>query len=472
MLTIAAAQRALRNKEYSAKELTQAVVSRAKEKNPDINAYAELFDDAMASAEVADRMLSEGKAAPLAGIPLGVKDNMLMKGKISASGSKILMNHRAVYDATVIGKLRSAGAVIVGRTNMDEFAMGSSSETCAYGAVKNPIDISRVPGGSSGGSAAAVAMGGALGALGSDTGGSIRQPAAHCGVVGMKPTYGRVSRYGLMALASSLDQIGPFAKTVEDAEILYQAIEGHDPMDSTALTEKHESEKGEQKEKFTIGIPESFIAMDGIDEDVRENFRLIIEKLKGEGHEVKTVSLPSLPHALPVYYIIMPAEVSANLARYDGIRYGFSKEADTLMEVYRQSRGEGFGKEARRRILLGTYVLSAGYYDAYYNKAVAVRRLITEELMRTFSDVDLIATPTTPSPAFKLGEKMTDPLKMYLEDIFTVPANIAGIPGISVPSGTVLRDQTTLPVGIQFMAAPFSEDALFAIGKDVENVRI
>lgn len=471
-LTIKDAQSALRNRKYSAKELTEAVLSRAKEKNSTINAYAELFDDAIESADVADRMLADGSAGDLTGIPIGVKDIMLIKGKISTSGSKILANHRAVYDGTAIKKLKDAGAVILGRTNMDEFAMGSSSETCAYGAVKNPIDPSRVPGGSSGGSAAAVAMGGALGALGSDTGGSIRQPAALCGVVGLKPTYGAVSRYGLMAMASSLDQIGPLAKTVEDVGILYRAIAGHDPMDSTSATEDCQNQKPKIKnKKLIIGIPESFIAMDGIDTDVRESFRATIEKLKQAGHKVQSVALPSLLHALSVYYILMPAEVSANLARYDGIRYGYSKESDKLMEVYTQSRGLGFGKEARRRILLGTYVLSAGYYDAYYNKAVAARRMITEELVRTFSTVDVIATPTTPSPAFKLGEKLANPLTMYLEDIFTVPANIAGVPGISVPSGAVSRDNTQLPVGVQFLAAPFCEDTLFAIGKEVERVR-
>jgi aspartyl-tRNA(Asn)/glutamyl-tRNA(Gln) amidotransferase subunit A len=465
-LTIAEAGEALRSKTYSAKALTEAVLSRAKEMNGAINAYAELFDDAILAAEHADRMLAEGKGGALTGIPLAIKDNMLMKGKISASGSKILMNHRAVYDGTVVQKLKEAGAVIIGRTNMDEFAMGSSSETCAYGPVKNPIDEARVPGGSSGGSAAAVAMGAALGSLGSDTGGSIRQPAALCGVVGLKPTYGAVSRHGLMAMASSLDQIGPFAKTVADAELLYRAIAGHDSMDSTSVPN---TAHPAPQTKLTIGIPESFIAMDGIDADVRENFRATIERLKTLGHEVKTVTLPSLPHALSVYYILMPAEVSANLARYDGIRYGFSKDAERLIDVYRGSRGEGFGKEVRRRILLGTYVLSAGYYDAYYNKAIAVRRVITNELMQAFRAVDVIATPTTTSPAFKLGEKSADSLKMYLEDIFTVPANIAGIPGISIPSGAVSREGTALPVGVQFMAAPFHEDTLFTIGSQVER---
>src|SRR3989338_2799025 len=468
-LTIIAARDALCKKEYSAKELTEAVVARAKEENPRINAYAEIFEDALAQAEHADKLLQEGKGSDLTGIPLAVKDNMLIKGKISASGSKILMNHRAVYDATVITKLKAQGAVFVGRANMDEFAMGSSSETCAYGPVKNPFDVTRVPGGSSGGPAAAVASGGALGALGSDTGGSIRQPAALTGLVGFKPTYGAVSRYGLMAMASSLDQIGPFARTVEDAELLFDAIKGHDPLDSTS-TPNGNSPGNQVSEKLTIGIPESFVAMEGLDEDVRENFRKTIDKLKKAGHTIKTIELPSLPYSLAAYYILMPAEVSANLARYDGIRYGLSVSGDKLMDVYTNSRGEGFGKEVRRRILLGTYVLSAGYYDAYYNKANAVRRVITKELAEAFRRVDVIATPTTTSPAFKLGEKSADPLKMYLEDIFTVPANIAGIPGISVPSGRVVREGKELPVGIQFMAGKFNEPVLFAAGKALEGL--
>ena len=471
-LTITEAGELLRTKKITSVELTEAVLKEAKKQNTDTNAFAEFFDDAMEQAKAADKMLAEGKGTALTGIPIAIKDNMLMKGHISASGSNILKNHRAVYDSTVVSKLRAQGAVIIGRTNMDEFAMGSSTETCAYGPVKNPHDLTRVPGGSSGGSAAAVASGAAIATLGSDTGGSIRQPAALCGVVGLKPTYGAVSRYGLMALASSLDQIGPFAKTVTDAEILFNAVAGYDKQDSTSVPLEHALRKGyKEKAKLTIGVPESFVNVDGIDPDVRENFQKTIAALKAEGHTIVPVSLPSLPHALAVYYVIQPAEVSANLARYDGIRYGFSKEADKLMDVYTESRGEGFGKETRRRTLLGTYVLSAGYYDAYYNKANAVRRMITEELMEAFTKVDVIATPPTTSPAFKLGEMMSDPIKMYLEDIFTVPANIAGIPGISVPAGTVERDGKKLPIGIQFMAAPFAEGHLFTIGKSVERVR-
>lgn len=469
-LTIAAARDALRKKEISALELTESVLATAKKENQTINAYAEIWDDARDSAKAADKLLADGKATDLTGIPLAIKDNMLVQGRISTSGSKVLSGHRATYDGTAVAKLRAAGAVFIGRANMDEFAMGSSSETCAWGPVKNPIDPTRVPGGSSGGSAAAVVMGGALGSLGSDTGGSIRQPAAHCGIVGLKPTYGAVSRHGLMALASSLDQIGPFARTVEDAEILFRAIEGADPMDATTVPRGSSARKDPaNKEKLTIGVPESFIAMDGIDEDVRENFKKTLERLKSLGHTVQNVDLPTIAASLPVYYIIMPAEASANLARYDGIRYGYSAPGGDLLSGYMRSRGEGFGRETRRRVLLGTYVLSAGYYDAYYNKAVAVRRLITEEFVRAFGSVDVIATPTAPSPAFKLGEKTSDPLKMYLEDIFTVSGNIAGIPGISVPSGAVVREGKNLPVGIQFMGPHFGEDLLFGIGRDIER---
>ena len=469
-LTISDAAKALRAKTFTAVELTSRVLEEANAKNPDINAYREIFDDAIEMAKIADVMFANGNAKPLTGIPLAIKDNMLYKGHESTSGSKILQGHIATYNGTAVERIIASGAVIIGRTNMDEFAMGSSTETCAYGIVKNPLDTGRVPGGSSGGAAAALAMRGALGSYGSDTGGSIRQPAAFCGLVGLKPTYGAVSRYGLMSLASSFDQIGPFGRTVADTKLLYDAIAGHDPMDSTSVPEGHTLRKQQtKKEKLTIGIPESLVAMDGIDDDVRANFRAQIDALKARGHIIKTVELPSLAHSLAVYYIIMPAEASSNLARFDGIRYGFSKEAEKLLQVYMGSRGEGFGKEVRRRILLGTYVLSAGYYDAYYNKAVAVRRIIQGDLNRAFTEVDVIATPTALSPAFKIGEKTSDPLKMYLEDIFTVTANIAGIPGISIPSGVVTREGKALPVGIQFMASAFQEETLFQIGEDVEK---
>ena len=464
-LTLAKARKDLDSGAYAPLELANAYLANAKSKNKELNAYLEFFEDtAVEDAKRAAEMIKGGKATAITGIPVAVKDNMLIKGKISTSGSKVLTGHRATYDATVIEKLREGGAIILGRTNMDEFAMGSSNETSAYGPVRNPLDPTRVPGGSSGGSAAAVAMDGALASLGSDTGGSIRQPAALCGLVGFKPTYGAVSRYGLMALASSLDQIGPFAKTVEDAEILFEAIRGYDRNDSTSIP--NERFPHEKKTKLKIGVPRAFVDMKGIDPDVKKNFDQALDAFKKKGHRVIDVELPYLSYGLPAYYVIMPAEASANLARYDGIRYGYSsKEAGTLMEVYKRSRGEGFGREARRRVLLGTYVLSAGDYDAYYNKAVAVRRIIASDFDRVFKGVDVIATPTSPSPAFRLGEKTDDPIKMYLEDIFTVTANIAGIPGISLPSGTVSRDGKDLPVGLQLMAGRTREDLLFTAAK-------
>jgi len=355
--------------------------------------------------------------------------------------------------------------------------MGGSTEHSAYGVTKNPIDISRVPGGSSGGSAAAVAMGGALVALGSDTGGSIRQPASFCGVVGLKPTYGSVSRHGLIAMGSSLDQIGPIAKTVEDSEILFNYITGHDKMDSTSV--EHPSvghPMSDQKSdigcptKMTIGVPEDFLKMDGIDKDVLENFRKTLDGLKEKGYIIKNISLPYLKYSLASYYIIMPAESSTNLARFDGVRYGKKEEGDNLLEDYMKTRGSGFGKEVRRRIILGTHVLSSGYYDAYYNKATQVRDKITEDIKNTFNDVDVIATPTTPTPAFKIGQNTGNPLQMYLADIFTVHANLTGMPAISIPSGSVKRDEKELPLGFQIIAPHFEEERLFTLGKDVENL--
>lgn len=465
-LTITKASIALHKKEYTALELTEAFLEHIARVNPDINAYLEVFaEDARISAKRADIRIAEGTHTPLTGIPLAIKDNMLLEGKIASGASKILSNYRATYTATAVAKLREAGAVILGRTNMDEFAMGGANITSAYGPVKNPRDTSRVPGGSSGGSAAAVAMGGALGALGSDTGGSIRQPASLCGVVGLKPTYGAVSRYGLMAMASSLDQIGPFALTVSDAELLFNAIRGYDSLDSTSIPDERYATP-EQKKTLVIGVPEDFIHTEGVDPDVADNLAQAMEKYRALGYTIQPIKLPFLKYALAIYYIIMPAEVSTNLSRFDGIKYGVSEPGDNLMEVYRASRGKGFGKEARRRILLGTYVLSAGYYDAFYNKAVAVRRKLVKELEEAFQEVDLIAMPTSPNPAWKFGEKMDNPLQMYLADIFTVPANIAGVPAISFPSGTVVRDGVHLPVGLQLLAPAMHEQVLFRAGKD------
>ncbi len=478
-LTIREAHEMLISKKISVFLLCEAVLKEA-EGARDLNAYLEIFSDVRAQADVAQKMIDDGKATMLTGIPLAMKDNILIKGKIASASSKMLEHYTATYDAHVTKKLRDAGAIFIGRTNMDEFAMGGSTENSAFGVTKNPHDKTRVPGGSSGGSAAALAVGGALGALGSDTGGSIRQPAAFCGVVGLKPTYGSVSRSGLMAMASSLDQIGPFAKTVEDAEIIFDCIRGYDSMDSTSypneLVEKTRQNfsmknlSGQGKPKV-IGVPTEFVHAKGVDPRVIKNFEESIVVIKKAGYEVREISLPSLAHGLSVYYILMPAEVSSNLARFDGVRYGYHGYGANLLEDYMRSRGEGFGREVRRRILLGTYVLSSGYYDAYYTRANAVREILRKDLEEAFKDVDIIVTPTTPTPAFKIGEKSSDPLQMYLADIFTVPVNIAGVPAISVPSGFVEEDGAQLPLGIQFIAPHFREDVLFAIGRDFERVR-
>jgi len=466
-MTIKEAHDMLKNKKVSAMELLDGVLENIKESNEEVNAYLEIFDDAKEAAKNADAQIAKGEQGALTGIPIAVKDNILIKGKTASASSKMLEPYKAVYDATVISKLKEQKAVFIGRTNMDEFAMGSSTENSAFGATKNPHDITRVPGGSSGGSAAAVAMLGALGALGSDTGGSIRQPAAFCGVVGLKPTYGSVSRHGLMAMASSLDQVGPIAQTVEDVKMIFNAIKGTDNMDSTS----HPNPAWEKPDgkKLTIGIPKDFLQSEGIDPDVLENFHAGMEAMKKNGHEIKEISLSELGSALAAYYIIMPAEVSSNLARFDGIRYGLSKEGSSSIDDYAQTRGAGFGKEVRRRILLGTFVLSSGYYDAYYNNANLVRGHIKSALRNAFKDVDIVATPTTPTPAFKAGEKTEDPMSMYLADIFTVPVNLAGVPAISIPSGTVEREGKKLPLGMQFIAPSFGEETLFAAGKDLES---
>lgn len=468
-LTIKEAHELLMSKKMSVLELVEAVIKEA-EATRDLNAYLEIFSDVKEQASAAQKMIDEGRATLMTGIPLAMKDNILIKGKTASASSKMLENYTATYDAFVTRKLRDAGAVFVGRTNMDEFAMGGSTESSAFGVTKNPHDKTRVPGGSSGGSAAAVGAGAALGALGTDTGGSIRQPAAFCGVVGLKPTYGSVSRSGLIAMASSLDQAGPFAKTVEDAEIIFNCIKGHDPMDSTSYPENLSLKIN--KTPRVIGVPTEFVHAKGVDSRVLKNFEESIEKMKKAGYEVKEISLSSLAHGLSVYYILMPAEVSSNLARFDGVRYGHHTDGANLLEDYMKSRGDGFGREVRRRILLGTYVLSSGYYDAYYGRACAVREVLKKDLVKAFEEVDIIATPTTPTPAFKIGEKASDPLAMYLADIFTVPVNIAGVPAISVPSGFVEEEGAALPLGMQFIAPHFGEDALFAAGKDFERVRV
>ena len=459
-LSIKSARMALQRKEFSARELTSVSLDAIEEQDNNVHAFLEVFDDALAQADEADRKIAGGVDLPLLGIPVAIKDNMLMEGKCATAGSKILEGFVAPYDSTVVKKLKDAGAIILGRTNMDEFAMGSSTESSAYGVTKNPHDSSRVPGGSSGGSAAAVAANFVLAALGSDTGGSIRQPAAFCGVVGLKPTYGRVSRSGLIALASSLDQIGPFAKTASDAEILHEVLKGRDPLDSTTISE--EMYPSRRKFSKVIGVPRAFVGSEGIDDSVRNNFREVVKKFKSLGYEVRDVELPHIKYSLATYYIVMPAEASSNLARFDGVKYGLHRDGKDVIEDYFKTRGEGFGKEARRRIILGAYVLSSGYYDEYYGSALKMKRLITEELNETFGEIDLILTPTTPTPAFKLGEKTTEPLLMYLADIFTVPANIAGLPSISLPSGLA----GTLPLGILLTAGLGREDNLFTAGKE------
>ncbi len=449
----------LREGKFSSQDLALACLDKIKEKNGELNVFLEVFDDALEQAKKADAMIKEGKGGKLAGIPIAVKDNILIEGRITSSASKMLENYRASYNAFVIKKLKDAGAVLIGRTNMDEFAMGSSTENSAYGPVKNPRDPLRVPGGSSGGSAAAVASGMALGALGSDTGGSIRQPASFVGVVGMKPTYGAVSRSGLTAMSSSLDVIGPFAKNSEDAGIIFDCIRGKDELDGTSIDLPKEASPGK-----SIGVPRELLK-EGVDAEVLANFDESMEKLKKSGYSVKDISLPFSKYALAVYYIIMPAEVSTNLSRLDGARYGLRKEGDTVFEMFSKSRSAGFGPETRRRIMLGTYVLSHGYYDAYYNKAWKVRRAIMKEFSEVFNEIDYVATPTAPAPAFKFGER-SDPLQMYLSDIFTVSANLAGLPSISLPSGT---SSENLPFGILFTAPALRDHSLFEIEKSLKN---
>ncbi len=467
-MTIVEAARALRAREYTVRELWDACAAAARERNPELNAYLEIFDtDSSAITAAQNRIDTEKETAPLlCGIPLAVKDNILIEGKMASAGSKMLENYRATYDATVIKKLKAVGALFIGRTNMDEFAMGSSTEHSAFGTTKNPHDTSRVPGGSSGGSAAAVAAHLAIAALGSDTGGSVRQPAALTGVVGLKPTYGAVSRSGLIAMGSSLDQIGLLAKSVADVRILYDAIRGKDILDSTTISEDLFPARN-VPEQVRIGVPRHLLG-EGVDADVRKIFDAMLERLARAGHTLVDVELPMSSHALAAYYVIMPAEVSTNLARLDGIRYGHAARGKTLLEDYILSRTEGFGEETRRRILLGTFVLSSGYIDAYYRKADAARAVLRQEYADALKKVDVIAFPTTPSPAFLFGEK-SDPLSMYLEDVFTITANLTGMPAISVPMGSVEREGKKLPVGIHFTAPHQTEDVLFAVSSTVEK---
>lgn len=472
-LTIQKAHDALVRGDFTARELAQAYLDVIAQKNGDINAYLEVYNDVLAQADAAQKLVKKGGGV-LAGIPIALKDNILIEGRRVGSASKILEGYVAPYDATAIAKLKEAGVVFLGRANMDEFAMGGSTENSAYGVTKNPIDPSRVAGGSSGGSIAAVAGDMALAALGSDTGGSVRQPASFCGVVGLKPTYGSISRHGLMAMGSSLDIIGPATKTVTDAEILFDAMKGKDRYDSTSIDIVSNTTGKAPK---TIGIPRHFLKGDGIDAGVMKVFEESIARFKSLGYEIKDIELPNIEYSLAVYYVLMPAEVSTNLSRFDGVKYGLHKDGKDLIEDYFLSRGEGFGREARRRIMLGAYVLSSGYYDAYYNKATTVRELLKADFAKAFSPegygVDAILTPTAPAPAFKIGEKVSDPVAMYLEDIFTVTANLVGVPAMSIPAGVKEVDEAgakkSLPIGIQLTSAHSREDILFTLGKKFLN---
>jgi len=467
-LTLTEAQDKLRAGEISPRELVQSVIDAASERDGDIGGYLSIdADTALAAADSADVSL------PLGGIPIAIKDAIIVEGEPCAAASKILAGkYTAPYDATVIRKLREAGAIPLGRANMDEFAMGSSTENSGLQKTHNPWDTSRIPGGSSGGSAAVVASDTAIAALGSDTGGSIRQPAALCGCVGLKPTYGRVSRYGLIAFASSLDQIGPIAKSSEDAAKILSAISGPDPQDSTSLDQPvpdFSAALNQGVKGLRIGLPKEYF-IDGIDADVRERVDAAIKELESQGAEIQEISLPHTEYAIATYYIIATAEASANLARFDGVRYGHRTEsADNLIDQYRKSREEGFGDEVKRRIILGTYVLSSGYYDQYYNRAQKVRTLIRKDFTEAFEKVDAIVCPTTPSPAFKLGEMADDPLQMYLADIFTIAANLAGLCGISTPCGTVSRDGKDLPVGLQVLGKPLDESTILRLTHSYEQ---
>lgn len=474
-LSITEAAQKLQTGEITAVDLARACLAEIEKKKPvrkcdRLNAYLEVFDDIEEQAKKADERRikdkKEGREShQLLGIPLAIKDNILIEGRKVSAASKMLEGYVATYDATVIQKLKNAGALFLGRTNMDEFAHGSSTENSAFGPTKNPHDETRVPGGSSGGSAVAVSAHMTMGALGTDTGGSIREPAAFCGLVGLKPTYGAVSRSGLIAMGSSLDQAGPLTRTVVDAELLFDTIRGRDPLDSTSIDETFYAPRKSTKK---IGIPRALLSQ-GIDTDILEAFNKQLSVLKQKGYEVVDISLPSAGLALAIYYVIMPAEVSSNLARFDGVRYGLSLQGSSLLDDYAKTRGQGFGTEVRRRIMLGTYVLSAGYWDEYYGKATLAREVLRAEVTEALESVDVIATPTTTSPATKLSEKTTDPLAMYLLDILTVTANLTGNPAISIPMGTVERDGKNLPVGIQFTAAHGDEAALFVVGKELEK---
>jgi len=463
-LTVTRVRQGLADREFSAVELAQEALRFAEAENPKTNAYLHFSPErALAAARRVDEKLGRGEdAGVLAGVPVAVKDVILTEGVLTTCGSKLLANYVASYDATAIIGLEAAGGVILGKTNCDEFAMGSSTENSAFGPVRNPVAPDRVPGGSSGGSAAVTAQGTAVVALGSDTGGSIRQPASFCGVVGVTPTYGRVSRYGLTAFASSLDHIGPFARNVRDAALLLQVIAGRDPNDATSAftpVPDYTAALDGQVRGLKVGLPREYFQ--GLASETGDRIAKGVETLKRLGCEVREISLPHTEYAIGCYYIICTAEASSNLARYDGVRYTTrSPRSETLSDMYRNTRGEGFGAECKRRIMLGTYVLSAGYYDAYYLKAQKVRTLIARDFSQAFADVDAIVTPVSPFPAFKLGEKLDDPLEMYLSDIYTITGDLAGIPCMSVPCG---RTAAGLPVGMQILANHFNEAGMFRL---------
>ena len=466
-LSIADLQSLLRRREVSPREVIDALHARIEAVDREIDAYLSLDIDAAAKeAEKANVDL------PLGGVPLAIKDIINVMGQPCTCGSKILQGYRATYDATVIQKLRAAGAIPFGKTNLDEFAMGSSTENSAMKLTRNPWDFSRVPGGSSGGSAAAVAADAAFGALGSDTGGSIRQPAALSGVVGLKPTYGRVSRFGLVAFASSLDQIGPLTKTVRDAALIMNAIAGHDPRDSTALNQSvpdYTAKLGNDLRGVRLGLPREYM-IEGIDPQVKGRIDAAVKQLNSLGAEIIEVTLPNTEYAIAVYYIVATAEASANLARFDGVRYGYRAEnPKDVLDFYGRTREEGFGPEVKRRIILGTYVLSSGYYDAYYLRAQKVRELIRNDFSKAFEKVDALISPTSPVPAFKLGERVADPLQMYLADIFTIAANLAGICGISVPCGFAQVDGHRLPIGLQLLGKALDETRILQIAHAYEQ---
>ncbi|MCX6353652.1 MAG: Asp-tRNA(Asn)/Glu-tRNA(Gln) amidotransferase subunit GatA [Candidatus Aureabacteria bacterium] len=471
-LTVSEAAQLIRKRETSSHDLVRACLDRIRAVDATVGAFVDVYEkDALSEAHAADNRIAEGGAArALEGVPVAVKDNLCVTGRPVTCSSKILKGFIAPYTATVIERLREAGAILIGRTNMDEFAMGSSTETSCYGLTRNPWDTGRVPGGSSGGSVAAVAAREAPASLGSDTGGSIRQPAALCGVAGLKPTYGYVSRYGLVAFASSLDQIGPIARSVRDIAVLLEIIGGHDPRDSTSVKRPAEnlvSSLGGKIENLRIGVPKEYF-VEGMDPEVKEAIRAALEKMQSAGATIVDVSLPHTEYAVATYYVIATAEASSNLARYDGVQYGYRAPHPTdLLDMYQRTKSEGFGAEVKRRIMLGTYVLSSGYYDAYYLKAQKVRTLLKKDFEDAFKLCDVIATPASPTAAFKVGEKVADPLQMYLSDIFTISVNLAGVPAISVPCGFT---SNTLPIGLQLIGRHFGEGTLLKVAHAYESM--